>query len=293
MSAWKVGCGGVGYDDRFSEEQILEEISRAGYEGAPLSLRGARSVSDTVALYARFGLKPAPGYFSADYWRAEQHKEIVTQARQLARFHREAGCREMYVATGGWSGYTGRRGYHRGQVAGRVSPEDGLTEDEWAIFCSTLRDVCEATLEEGVRSCFHNHVGSVIESAEEFERLLSSLPEELLSLGPDTGHLAWAGVDPVAFCKKYASRIRTIHLKDVDLGVREEGVRSGWDYDIFCQNHLFTELGDGDVDFPALIEVLKTAGFDGWVIVETDVPRRASMFESNRVSREYLRRLGL
>lgn len=293
MSAWKVGCGGVGYAANFSEEQILEEIGRAGYEGAPLTPRGARSASDTVALYARFGLKPAPGYFSADYWRAEQHKEIVTKAGQLARFHREAGCREMFVATGGWSGYTGHRGYHRGQVAGRVHPEDGLTDGEWAIFCSTLRDVCEATLKEGVRSCFHNHVGSVIESTEELERLLSSLPEELLSLGPDTGHLAWAGVDPVAFCQRHASRIRTIHLKDVDLKVRAEGVRSGWDYDAFCQNHLFTELGEGDVDFPALMEVLKMAGFDGWVIVETDVPRRSSMFESNRVSREYLHRLGL
>lgn len=293
MASWKVGCGGVGYDEKFSEEQILEEIGRAGYEGAPLSPRGTRSVADTVALYARFGLKPAPGYFSADYWRAEQRDEIVAKAQQLARFHREAGCSEMYVATGGWGGYTGRRGYHRGQVAGQVQAEDSLTDDEWAVFCSTLKDVCEATLEEGVWSCFHNHVGSVIESAEELERLLSTLPKELLSLGPDTGHLAWAGVDPVAFCKKYASRIRTIHLKDVDLNVRAEGVRSGWDYDLFCQNHLFAELGDGDVDFPALIETLRSVGFAGWIIVETDVPRRASMFESNRVSREYLRRLGL
>lgn len=293
MPAWKVGCGWVGYGEDFSEEQVLEEISRAGYEGAPITPRDSRSASETVALYDRFGLKPAPGYFSADYWRVEQHDGIVAKARQFARFHREAGCREMYVATGGWSGYTGRRGYHRGQVAGQVHPEDSLTDDEWAIFCSTLKDVCEATLEEGVWSCFHNHVGSVIESAEELERLLSSLPADLLSLGPDTGHLAWAGVEPVAFCKKFASRIRTIHLKDVDLNVRAEGVRAGWDYDTFCRNHLFTELGDGDVDFPTLIEVLQGAGFDGWVIVETDVPRRDSMFESNRVSREYLRRLGL
>lgn len=293
MSDWKIGCGGVGYSDQFSEEQILAEIAQAGYAGAPLSSRGGRSAAETVDLYQRFGLLPAPGYFSADYWRPEQRQDIVEQARKLARFHFNAGVKELYVATGGWDGYTGRRGLHRGEVSGWVNAEDGLEEHEWGQFILTLSEVCRATLDEGVKSCFHNHVGSVIETGDEFERLLDEVPEDLLFLGPDTGHLAWAGVDPVEFCRKYAGRIKTIHIKDVDESVRAEGVRQGWDYGAFCDHHLFTEIGDGSVDFVTIFTDLKNAGFDGWVIVETDVPRRASMLESNAASRIYLRSIGL
>ncbi len=292
MSTFMIGCGGVGYDETVSEEQILHEIAQAGYSGAPLSGRGGRSAADTVALYARFGLKPAPGYFSADIWRREQRDEIVEKAKQVARFHREAGCDALYVATGGWNGYTGRRGLHRGEAAGRVQPEDGLTPDEWQIFVDTLGEVCRATLDEGVKSCFHNHVGSVIESGEEYERLLTDLSADLLFLGPDTGHLAWAGVDAVSFCRRHLSRIITVHVKDIDEAIRLEGAQKEWDYDGFCDHHLFTELGDGDVDFPSLFADLKGAGFHGWVIVETDVPRKPSMYESNSVSRAYLRGLG-
>lgn len=293
MTSILVGCGGVGYTGEFSEEQVLAEIAQAGYAGAPVSPGKGRSAAEMAALYARFGLKPAPGYFSADYWRIEQRGEIVASARKLARFHREAGCSELYVATGGWNGYTGRRGLHRGQVAGHVQPEDGLTDAEWADFVEVLGDVCRATLDEGVRSCFHNHVGSVIETGAEFERLLADIPADLLFLGPDTGHLAWAGVDPVPFCRTYAARIETIHVKDIDEAVRRQGERERWDYGGFCDHKLFTELGDGDVDFTTLFSDLLAYGFKGWVIVETDVPRKATMLESNSISRAYLRGLGL
>ena len=63
----------------------------------------------------------------------------------------------------------------------------------------------------------------MIETREEIDRLLSLLDPALIFLGPDTGHLAWAGADPVAFCRDYAARIKTIHVKDVDARVRDRG----------------------------------------------------------------------
>ena len=84
----------------------------------------------------------------------------------MGRFTRELGLTEVYVATGGWNGYVGRRGLHRGEVAGRVTPDDGLTEAEWQVFTDTLNQVGAILLAEGVRACYHNHVGSVTESGE-------------------------------------------------------------------------------------------------------------------------------
>lgn len=288
-----IGCGQIGWPANTPEEQILSEIAQAGYAGAPAYPRGDRSAQETVALWERYGLKPAPGYFGADFWRPQEREQILDRARRMARFMREVGCTEMYVATGGFDGYVAACGLTRSALAGHVGPADGMSDAEWRQFADTLNRVAEITLNEGVRSCFHNHVGSLIETEAEFERLLELTDPSLLFLGPDTGHLAWAGIDVVAFCRKYAERIRTLHIKDVHLDVVQRGRAAGWDYETFCRNGIFTELGQGDLDFPALFDVLRSAGFAGWVIVETDIPERPTMLESITVSREYLRRIGV
>jgi inosose dehydratase len=282
----------MGWPENTPEEEILTTLARLGYDGAPAFPRGGRSAAHTVAVYQKCGLQPAPGYFSADYWHAEQRDEIVARARQMAQFTRAVGCTELYVATGGWNGYVGRRGLHRGEVAGRVTAEDGLTDAEWDVFTSTLTAACQAILAEGVRPCYHNHVGSVTESGAEMDRLLASIDPATLFLGPDTGHLAWAGVDVVDFIHRYAGRILTIHVKDVNNAIVTEGVAAGWDYGGYTSRGVFAELGQGDVDFPAVFATLKTAGFAGWVIVETDVITTPTAEESHAISRAYLKKLG-
>jgi inosose dehydratase len=212
--------------------------------------------------------------------------------RRHAAFAREAGCTELYVAPSGFD-YVTRSGKTRRETAGHVQPDDSLSDDEVQIFGETLSMVGEITLREGVRSCFHNHVGTPIETRAEVDRLLALTDPNLVFLGPDTGHLAWAGADPVAFCHDYASRIKTLHLKDIDAAVRERGRNSGWDYRTFEQQGVFVELGEGYVDFPALMAILRNVGFRGWLIVETDVTQKPSALDSVTASRTYLRRLGL
>ena len=115
----------------------------------------------------------------------------------------------------------------------------------------------------------------------------------LVFLGPDTGHLAWAGADPVAFCRDYASQIKTIHVKDVDEKVRLRGRAQEWDYGTFAANGIFAELGEGNVDFPAIFAILRDAGFAGWVIAETDVTQKPTALESATISRAYLKSFGM
>ena len=73
----------------------------------------------------------------------------------------------------------------------------------------------------------------------------------------------------------------------------DEGVAAGWDYGTFSEKGIWTELGDGYLDFPALFGILEEAGFAGWIIVETDVTQLASPLDSAIVSRDYLRSLNL
>jgi inosose dehydratase len=293
MTTIEIGCGQITWSPNTPEEQVLAEIASAGYAGAPAGPREGRSAQDLIALYARHGLKPAPGYLGADFWRAEQRDAILGSARRYAQFMRETGCTELYVAAGGFDSFITASGSSRRQLAAHVGPNDGLTEVEYQRFADTLNQVGEITLREGVRSCFHNHVGSVIETRQEIDRLLALVDPALIFLGPDTGHLAWAGVDPVAFCRDYAERIKTIHVKDVDAAVRERGVAQAWDYGTFAKNGIFAELGEGCVDFPAIFATLRAAGFAGWAIAETDVTQKSTALESATISRAYLRSIGL
>ena len=56
---------------------------------------------------------------------------------------------------------------------------------------------------------------------------------------------------------------------------------------------IWTELGQGSIDFPAIFATLDQAGFNGWIIVETDDTQLETPLESAVVSRGYLRELGV
>nr|MBA2278303.1 TIM barrel protein [Chloroflexia bacterium] len=256
----------------------------------PLPRLEDRSTANTRKLFAEYGLTPAPGYLGAPLWQADQRESVVAEARRFAHRLRDADCTELYVAAGG--PYVTASGQTRRELAGHVGPDDGLSDAEMSTLAATLNEIGAATLDEGVRSCFHNHVGQVIETRAEFERLLVLVDPAVVFLGPDTGHLAWAGDDPVTFCRDFADRIKTIHLKDIDPAVAERGRAEGWDYPAFKDGGIFAELGEGCVDFPAILGALEAAGFAGWMVVETDVTQKQSALESATISRTYLRQLG-
>lgn len=295
-----VGCGQItwmkftqaGAEWSAPEAQVLSEIAQAGYDGAPAGLRAGRSAPETMALYAEYGLKPAPGYFSAEFWEGDQQAEILEQATQLARFMHEVGCTELYVAASGFNFVT-PSGKSRRQTAGHVSPDDRLSEAQYHQFAEALNRVGQVTLNEGVRSCFHNHVGTVIETREEVDRLFALVDQDVVFMGPDTGHLAWGGADVVEFCRDYAGSIKTMHLKDINPEVMQVGRQQDWDYNTFSANGIFAELGEGFIDFPAVMQILQAAGFQGWLITETDVTQKATPLESVTISREYLKNLGI
>ena len=291
MATYRIGCGQITWRD-VPDEQVLAEIAQAGYEGAPPKLTPDIPATAVIARLEAHGLKPAPPYFGAPFWEPDEERGILDQAPAIARWARQLGCTELYVAAGG-GGPQAPSGKNRRAVAGHVGPEDAMTEQELDQFARVLSEFAHLTHREGVTTCFHNHVGTVIETADELDGLLARADDEVVYLGLDTGHLAWAGADPVEVCRRYADRIRTLHLKDEDESVRQLGVAEQWNYDTFVRNGIFAELGEGNVDFPGILAVLESVDFEGWLIVETDVTQKPTALESATISRDYLRTLGL
>ncbi|MGC4192242.1 MAG: sugar phosphate isomerase/epimerase [Thermomicrobiales bacterium] len=278
-----IGCGQLTWRrEEFTPEQILAEIAEAGYDGAPA---GGSDPEATHALFTAAGLKPAPGYFGAQFWDPAQRDDLIAKAHEHATAHQALGLTELYVAA--------NLTPERIAVAGHVSPEDALSDEGYAAFADTLNAVGKATLEHGVSICFHNHVGSYIETRAELDKLFGLVDRNVVFLGPDFGHLAWAGDDSVQLVKDYGDAIKTVHIKDIDRSVLEHGVAASWDYRQFSDAGIFTELGRGFVDLPGIFAELGRSGFAGWAIVETDVTQLPTAKESAVISREYLRSIGL
>jgi inosose dehydratase len=280
----KIACGQITWRrGEFSPEQVLREIAQAGYEGAPAS---APSLDDVDLVRQRFkdaGLSPAPGYLGAAFWDESQSGEILEKADRIASASSALGLTEVYVAA--------NLTPERRAVAGHVKPSDGLSREGWDVFARTLDRVGEATLAHGVRTSFHNHVGSFIETRAEIDELFARVNPELVFHGPDIGHLAWAGDDVIAYVREYLPAITTMHVKDIDPAVLAEGLEKNWGYSDFSDHGIFTELGQGMVDFPALLDVIRNSSFQGWIVVETDVTQLPTALESATISRDYLRRL--
>jgi inosose dehydratase len=273
-------------------EKVWAEIAEAGYDGVPVS-PSVGTPEETLAFCERFGFKPAPGYLAGNFWKPEEEAAILERAESYGKFMRDVGCTELYLGAGGFQGYVTESGLSRTQLAGHVRPEDMMTDEEFDQFVKAINKVGEITLKYDVRSCFHNHVGSVIETREEIDRLFDMVDRSVVFQGPDIGHLVWAGADPVQFCRDYADDIVSVHVKDIDPDVLAEGVEKEWEYGQFSSNGIFAELGEGSVDFPEIFDILDEAGYEGWIIVETDRTTKPTAFESAKISRAYLRSLGL
>ena len=146
----------------------------------------------------------------------------------------------------------------------------------------------------GLRTVVHPHIGTWVETPAETERLLALTDPELLGIVFDTGHWRFGGGDSVADLRRFAERVWYVHFKDHDPQVAHQSREQGWDGPRSVGEGVFPELGRGDIDFPAVRQVLDEIGYEGWIVVEQDVlPGLGTPKESARRNREYLASIGL
>ena len=179
--------------------------------------------------------------------------------------------------------------------AGRIRPEDRLSSDEWKLFARGADEIAQAVSgETGLRTVFHHHCAGYVETPDEIETLLEMTNPDRLGLVFDTGHyLHGTGredTDLVAALDRFKERIWYIHLKDLEPNVARRSREQEWDYFTAVRNGLYPELGQGCVDFPALLRWLGARHYQGYMLVEQDIlPGMGTPKASAARSREYLR----
>ncbi|MDR1464872.1 MAG: myo-inosose-2 dehydratase [Oscillospiraceae bacterium] len=165
-----------------------------------------------------------------------------------------------------------------------------LGDGQWARLCDGLNRLGELAARKGMRLTFHHHMGTVVQTEEEIDRLLAGTDPALLWLLFDSGHLSFAGIDPEAVLRRHAARVAHVHLKDIRPAVVAKVRAEGLSFLQAVRLGAFTVPGDGSVDFAPLFRILDEAGYEGWFVVEAEQdPARANPFEYALKARAYIR----
>ncbi|HET7476880.1 MAG TPA: sugar phosphate isomerase/epimerase [Dermatophilaceae bacterium] len=258
--------------------EALTELRDVGFRAIHCEVPDELTVAEYRETLAEYGFQPAPGYFSARFDDREALPEILERARAAAETHTQLGLSQIFVA----SDMAPDRMVH---PAVGHSP-DG---DRIGRVIDGLVAVADAMLAQGVVAALHPHVGTWVESEPEVRAVLDATDGSALAFGPDTGHLYWAGGDPVALVKEYAARVACLHIKDVDAAAAQSAAEHGDDYNTATfGRHVWTEPGRGDVDLDGVIAALPDT-FDGWAVLEVDVPNLPTRVDSSRAGLDYLR----
>jgi inosose dehydratase len=161
-------------------------------------------------------------------------------------------------------------GAERLVVGGGARRAAGTTDQDYQRLGNALDTVTDIAAAAGLSASYHPHLGTIVESPDELERLM---PLTRIGFCPDTAHLAAGGADPAATIRKYRDRIHHVHLKD-----------------LHKETLSFLPLGQGELDFPDIVQAVQESGYDSWLMVELDEyggdPRAAA-----EISRKYLEEL--
>ncbi|MCR9122941.1 MAG: sugar phosphate isomerase/epimerase [Phyllobacteriaceae bacterium] len=178
----------------------------------------------------------------------------------------------------------------RAPTAGRATEAEQMDKAEWQAFRDRIAEAARIGSDHGLTVGIHAHAAGFMDFEPELERLLDEVPEDLLKICFDTGHHSYAGFDPVTFMQRHIGRISYMHFKDIDPGVKADVIAKRTGFYEACGQGIFCNLGQGDVDFPAVRKVLVDAGFTGWCTVEQDCDPTlpGTPLEDARANREYL-----
>ena len=265
-----------------SFEQCVSEMALAGFEGCSV---GHRFPTDRAVLkreLARRGLRVSEPWVSTLFTAKEMTERTVANFKEQMAFIQDMGGTDIVVAE--LSGAV-----HQQPVA-PIPNKPVFTDEQWAALAAGLNRIGRLAADQGMRLCYHHHMGTGVMTRAEVDRLMSSTDPGLVHLLLDTGHLYWAGDDPLEMAKAYAPRIKHVHLKDIRQDVLARCTAAHFSFFESVVEGVFTVPGDGVIDFRPILQVLADAGFEGWLVVEAEQdPAKAHPLDYARKARAYLR----
>ena len=253
--------------DFISLDTCLAEARKAGFSGVELGRKFPRSARELAPILKKHGLKLVSGWYSANLMERDARAEIAAMKDHLTLL-RQLGSEVMVFAE--------TSGEIINQVGAPISRRPKVKNAAgWKSLGSRFTEVARYMRDNGVQMAVHHHMGTVVESQADVDRLLDN-SGEAVGLLLDTGHMTFAGGDPIAVAKKYADRIKHVHCKDIRryalAACRQRDV--SFSEAVLCG--IFTAPGDGLVDFKSVFDILAKAKYSGWLVQEAEQDPRVA-----------------
>jgi inosose dehydratase len=260
-------------------ETALAEGAAIGYRGFELGNKFPKEAGALRTLLAPYRLECVSGWYSGRLASRSAEEEIDAVGPHL-RLLAESGCKVMVY----------------GEVADAIQGEPVplykrprfTSPAQWDAYAQRLTAFARHTLQHGVRLAYHHHMGAYVETADDIDQLMSRTGHEV-GLLFDTGHITFAGGDPMQVLQKHVQRICHVHCKDVRPEVVRRARNGHWSFLQSVLNGAFTVPGDGAVPFKPLLEALHQHGYRGWLVVEAEQdPAVAPSLDYARMGHDHL-----
>ncbi len=262
-------------------EQCVSEMALAGFTGCEVGNKYPKDTAVLKKALALRGMRICNAWFST-FLTTKPYEETEKGFIEHITFLKEMGAKVVGVSEQGHSIQGTDKAIFRDKYV--------MNDAEWELLCTGLNRLGRVAKDMGITLTFHHHMGTVVQTAAEIDRMMENTDPELVNLLFDSGHLAYCGEDYLAVLKKYVHRVKHVHLKDIRpemvAKVKAEnlsflqGVRLG----------AFTVPGDGAIDFGPIFDVLAENDYAGWVLVEAEQdPAVANPLEYAIKARAYIR----
>ena len=265
-----------------SLEKCLTEAKQAGYEGVELGRKFPRQAAVLGPILEKFELSLVSGWYSARLLERSVEEEIRAMEPHL-QLLKALGAKVMVFCEVS-------RCVH-GERGVPLSRRPRLNENEWSRLCAGLNAVSVHMKKQGLHLAYHHHMGTVIQTEEEVDRMMAGTGPKV-GLLLDTGHLTFAGGDPLRAARRHAARIVHVHCKDIRRDKLAAALQKDASFLDAVLGDVFAVPGDGSIDFQPVLEILSESNYRGWIVVEADQdPAKAHPLTHARIGHDCLRPL--
>ena len=260
-------------------EQCLSEASEAGFSGIESGGKFPKKSNELIPLLDKYNLKLCSGWYGANLRINSVKEEIELIQDQLKLFQDcNAPCIVFAEVSDSIAGDPKRP----------LSTRPKMTNDEWSNYCKKISEIGKYLEDQGMPLAYHHHMGTVIETQKDTERLLENTSDQV-KLILDTGHMLFAGGNSIEVANNFKERIIHVHCKDMRKKVLEKSLKEDFSFRQAFLEGAFTVPGDGFIDYEPLLTFLKKSNYNGWLVVEAEQdPAKANPLEYARIGHNYL-----
>jgi len=260
-------------------EQCLSEASEAGFSGIESGGKFPKKSDELIPMLEKHNLKLCSGWYGANLRRNSVKEEIDLIQEQLKLFQ---DCKAPCIVFAEVSDSIA------GDQLKPLSTRPKMDSDGWKNFCNKISEIGKYLEDQGMPLAYHHHMGTVIETQDDTERLLESTSEHV-KLILDTGHMLFANGNSLEIYDKFKDRIIHIHCKDMRKNILDKSLDEDLSFRQAFLEGAFTVPGDGYIDYKPLFKLLTKNDYSGWLVVEAEQdPSKANPLEYAKIGFNYL-----